>query len=316
MAVNHQHLRAFHAIAVEGSFSRAARRLNVAQPTLSQQIKALESRHQAALFEGRRPPLRLTPMGRELFALTQRMLITSDEIDELLGDRVDAAPHSIRLGADSPIYAARLTQALIQAHPETAVEVRIDNAGETVRRLQEAVVDVAIVSDPPMDGQFFYEPLFADYLNVALAGGHPMAAAKVFPLAALAHERLLIREPASKTRAAMELLLGAANVTPGGVIELHSREAIREAVALGMGVSLFFSTECPPDHRLAFLSPDIQARRAHLTGYVVGRMERRRTAVIRAVLKVAETLRPLSPLPVSSLALPDRARGRRPVAAA
>lgn len=53
MSVNHQHLRAFHAIAEEGSISRAARRLNVAQPTLSQQLKALEDRHKAALFDGR-----------------------------------------------------------------------------------------------------------------------------------------------------------------------------------------------------------------------------------------------------------------------
>src|SRR5579862_9399843 len=82
VGVNHQHLRAFHAIATEGSFSRAARRLNVAQPTLSQQIKALEGRHAAVLFEGRRPPLRLTPVGRELYALTRRMFATSEEIDE------------------------------------------------------------------------------------------------------------------------------------------------------------------------------------------------------------------------------------------
>src|SRR5215472_1852007 len=110
VSVNHQHLRAFHAIAVEGSVSRAARRLNVAQPTLSQQIKALESRHRAALFERRRPPLTLTPRGRELFTLTQRMFAASDEIDVFLGDGNGSALHAIRIGADSPIYAARLAQ--------------------------------------------------------------------------------------------------------------------------------------------------------------------------------------------------------------
>jgi DNA-binding transcriptional LysR family regulator len=240
-------------------------------------------------------------MGRELFALTQRMLATSDEIDALLGDSVDTAPHSIRLGADSPIYAARLAQALILSHPETAMEVRIDNARETLRQLQDAVVDVAIVSDPPMDGQFFYEPLFADDLNVAIPASHALANASVFPLQSLANERLLIREPASKTRTAMELLLAAANVSPRQVVELHSREAIREAIALGMGVSLFFSSECPPDLRLAFLRPDHQAIRARLTGYIVCRVERRRTAIMRSVLKVTESLKALSPLPLRSL---------------
>ncbi|HEY4029939.1 MAG TPA: LysR substrate-binding domain-containing protein [Caulobacteraceae bacterium] len=301
MTVNHQHLRAFHAIATEGSFSRAARRLNVAQPTLSQQIKALENRHSAVLFEGRRPPLRLTPVGRELFALTRRMFATSEEIDELLGDSVDAAAVSIRIGADSPIYAVRLAQALMSAQPDAAVEVRIDNAREALGRLQDAQVDVAILSDPPMDGQFFYEPLFADYLAVAVPIAHPLAGAEVFPLEALAHERLLMREPASKTRAAIETMLAAAQVSPERVIELHGREAIREAIALGMGVSLFFSAECPPDPRIACLRPDRQPGRAHLTGYVVCRVERRRTPMMRAALAAAETLKALSPLPLHNL---------------
>jgi DNA-binding transcriptional LysR family regulator len=282
---------------VEGSFSRAARRLNVAQPTLSQQIKALENRHQAVLFEGRRPPLRLTPVGRELFALTRRMFATSEEIDELLGDSVDAAA-SIRIGSDSPIYAVRLARALMSAHPEAGVEVRIDNAREALGRLQDAQVDVAILSDPPMDGQFFYEPLFADCLSVVVPVTHPLAEAPVFPLAALAQERLLLREAASKTRAAIETMLAAADVSPERVIELHSREAIREAIALGMGVSLFFSAECPPDPRIVCLPPDRQPDRAQLTGYVVGRVERRRTAMMRMVLAAAETLKPLSPLPL------------------
>ena len=291
---------------MEGSFSRAARRLNVAQPTLSQQIKALENRHQAVLFEGRRPPLQLTPVGRELFALTRRMFATSEEIDELLGDSVGAAPFSVRIGADSPIYAVRLAQALMATHPEAVVEVRIDNGREALGRLQDAQVDVAILSDPPMDGQFFYEPLFADYLAVCLPVTHHLAQAEVFPLEALAHERLLLRETASKTRSAIETLLAAADVSPERVIELHSREAIREAIALGMGVSLFFSAECPPDPRIACLRPDRQPDRAQLTGYVVCRIERRRTAMMRATLTAAETLKPLSPLPVHNLEAAER----------
>jgi DNA-binding transcriptional LysR family regulator len=300
LTVNHQHLRAFHAVAVERSFSGAARRLNVAQPTLSQQIKALEGRHQAVLFEGRRPPLRLTPVGRDLFALTQRMFTTSNEIDELLGDSVGGASMAIRIGADSPIYAVRLAQALLDACPEAEVEVRVDNARETLARLQDAKVDVAIVSDPAMGGQFFYEPLFADYLNVAVPANHPRARAAVFPLQELAHERLLLRETASKTRAATETLLTTTNVSPARIIELHSREAI----ALGMGVSLFFSAECPPDPRIAFLPADRQAGRAQLTGYVVCRVERRRTAMMRAVLAAADTLKPLSPMPLHTAPQP------------
>jgi hypothetical protein len=62
-----------------------------------------------------------------------------------------------------------------------------------------------------------------------------------------------MREPVSKTRAAIETLLAAAEVSPERVVELHGREAMREAIALGMGVSLFFSAESPPDPRIVCL---------------------------------------------------------------
>src|ERR1700744_295386 len=78
LALNYQHLRAFHAIASAASVSRAARLLSLAQPTLSQQLKALEDRHRVVLFEDRKPPLRLTAQGRELFALTQRLFAASN----------------------------------------------------------------------------------------------------------------------------------------------------------------------------------------------------------------------------------------------
>src|ERR1700749_3404281 len=86
LSVNHQHLRAFHVIATEGSISRAARRLNVSQPTLSQQLNELEGRNQAARFEGRRPPLRLTAFGQKLFDLPQKLFVTSQDIDNLVRD--------------------------------------------------------------------------------------------------------------------------------------------------------------------------------------------------------------------------------------
>lgn len=193
VTVNHQHLRAFHAIATEASVSRAARRLNVAQPTLSQQLKALEERHRVVLFENRKPPLRLTARGRELFSLTQKLFAASGVIDELLDDAAAQSPTSARLGSDSPIYAARLADRLRARFPDLTIQVRIGNAGETLRALGDAQVDAAIVSNPPGDNHYSYEPLFADRFMVAMAKDHPHAHSRCFPLEALAECRLLVR---------------------------------------------------------------------------------------------------------------------------
>lgn len=259
-------------------------------------------------FEGRRPPLCLTPVGRELLALSQRLFAISEEIENLLGDRPASETLAIRLAADSPIYAARLAQALILADPKLDVEVQIDNSQATLGHLLDARADVAIVSDPKIDPRFAYKPLFVDYLKVVLPASHRLAGAPMFPLAALADECLLMRELPSKTRGAAESLLRAHDVRPARQLELHSREAIREAVALGLGVSLFFSSECPPDERLVALQPDCQPDPALLTGYVVCCVERRRSAFMRSVLEAAATLEPLSPITLGGTALPRPAR--------
>jgi LysR family transcriptional regulator, low CO2-responsive transcriptional regulator len=288
--VNHQHLRAFHAVASEGSFSRAARRLNISQPTLSQQIKALETRHRAQLFEGRRRPLQLTPIGYELLQLTRRMFATSEEIETLLDERVSGEGQRIRLVSDSPVHAARMAQTVMHEAQGIEVEVQIDNSRNTLARILDARADVAIISDPQIDPRLFYRPLFVDALSVVVAAHHPLAGARVFPLERIAQECLLVREMSSKTRGAMESLLGAHDITPHRKIELHSRETIREAVALGLGVSLFFASECPPDTRLSALMPDAQPDPTLLTNYFVCRSEQRRSGLMRMMLQAVDRM--------------------------
>jgi len=298
VAVNHQHLRAFHAIASEASVSRAARRLNVAQPTLSQQLKALEERHRVVLFEDRKPPLRMTALGRELFVLTQKLFAASGVIDELLDGDMDLNPTTVRLGSDSPIYAARMAARLRARFADLTIQVRIGNAGETLKALADAQVDAAIVSDPPGDNHYSYEPLFYDRLVVAMASDHAQAQSRWFPLAALGDERLLMREPTSRTRLAAERVLSAADIAPTEVLELHTRDTIREGVALGLGVSFFISSECPPDPRIAYVPLDPAAQATGLAGYVVCLTERRRTHLMRAIMEIAGDLRRLSPVPM------------------
>ena len=201
MAANYQHLRAFHAIALEGSVTQAARRLNVAQPTLSQQLKALEERHGVGLFESRRSPLKLTSAGRDLFALTERLFSAAADVDDMLGEAVSLNGGSLRIGGDCPPQVARVVARFRARNPGAHVQVRMGNARETIRGLSAAEIDVAIASDPPADGQFIYDPLYTDHLAVALPVDHPLAALETTPIQILAGVTLLIREPQSKTRA-------------------------------------------------------------------------------------------------------------------
>lgn len=283
MAVNYQHLRAFHAIALEGGVSRAARRLNVSQPTLSQQLKALEARYGVMLFESRKVPLCLTAAGRDLLALTHKLFATAADIDEILGETAEMTGGMLRLGSDNPFYAAQMVELLRRYHPQTSVQVRMGNAREVMRWLSEAHVDAALASDPPGDPGCSYEPLACETLACALPCGHPLSAAAAVPITAFAGETLLLREASSKTRAFTERALDDAGIVPQATIELQTRETIREGIALGLGISAFFESECPPDSRIVYRPLETAGRSYQLRSYLVCQSERRRSALIRAL---------------------------------
>lgn len=291
MAANFQHLRAFHAIAANGGVSRAARRLNVSQPTLSQQLKALEGRHGIKLFESRKVPLMLTPAGRELFALTKKLFAAAADVDDMLTKADGIAGSLVRLGSDNPFYAAKFVELLRRDHPATAIQVRVGNAREVMRWLAEAQIDAALAGDPPGDGALSYEPLASEHLSCAVPAGHALESLAAVPIGAFAGETLLLREPTSKTRSFIERALADADVEPRTTIELQSRETIREGIALGLGVSMFFSSECPPDPRIAYRPLDTVDRSYQLRSYLVCRTDRRRSAVLRALGAIAAELR-------------------------
>lgn len=291
MAANYQHLRAFHAIAIEGGISRAARRLNVSQPTLSQQLKALEGRYGVTMFESRKAPLRLTMAGRELFALTQKLFATAADIDDMLGETAGLSGGMLRLGADNPFYAAKVVELFRRQHPQMQIQVRMGNAREVMRLLGDAQIDVALASDPAGDGAFSYEPLGTDRLSCAVPKDHALVALDAIPIAALANETLLLREASSKTRAFAERVLADAGFQPRTTIELQSRETIREAIAVGLGVSIFFTSECPPDSRIAYRPLETGDRDYVLVNYLVCQTERRRLALMQALQAIAVQVR-------------------------
>ncbi len=290
MVTSYQHLRAFHAIAIEGGVSRAARRLNVSQPTLSQQLKALEARYDVTLFESRKVPLKLTAAGSDLFELTKKFFATAADIEELLGGQSRLSGGMLRLGSDNPAYAAMVIDRFRREHPQTEVQVRMGNARDVIRWLGEAQIDAALASDPPGDATFSYQPLASDSLTCALPLRHPLADRETIPVAAIAGETLLMREPTSKTRAFTERAMADAEVQPSASIEMQSRETIREAIALGLGIGVFFSSECPPDSRIVYRPLDTGPREYQLRSYLVCQSERRRSALLRALQAIATSL--------------------------
>jgi LysR family transcriptional regulator, low CO2-responsive transcriptional regulator len=294
MRINILHLRSFYVIAVDGGINQAARRLGVSQSTLSKQLKALEERHKLALFTGRAPPLTLTPKGEALFLEARKLFKIMDDIEMVLDVDPVKEHHIVRLGSDSPPLAARLAHELNQAFPSLKNQLRIENARDSFELLRTGQLDLAIVADPPVHPQFTYVPAMESHLLAALPIHHALAqAAELMPESlspeSLTHETLLSREPTSKTRAAVERLLADHGVEPQNRHELHTREAIREAIALGMGVSFFFSSECPPDPRIVYMPIAAKAPVPTIMTYLICHNDHKHQPIHRKAIQLLKT---------------------------
>ena len=283
--MNLMQLRAFHAVAAQSSFTLAARMLGLTQPTLSQSVKALEERYGVLLFERSSRTVQPTEMGRRLFQLTTRLFDTEQEAATLLEGSAQLAQGLLQLGADSPYYVMPLIAEFDRRHPQVEIRLSIGNAGAVLEDLSEARLDVALLSNPPVDPRFHIAPLYRDPVRLMLPAGHPLAALDAVPAAQLAGQRLVMRETGSMTRRTVERGLAEAEIVPAAVFEVTGREAVQEAVGHGLGIGFISEGEIRADPRIA-IRP-LGDRGWQTDEYVLCHRDRRRFPAIRAFIDLA-----------------------------
>lgn len=284
-SINHAQLRAFHAVATEGSFTRAARLLHVTQPTLSQEVKALEEAHGVLLFDRTRRSVALTEVGQSLFAITRRLFAAEQEVVELLAGVHRIEGGTLAVGADGPFHAVPLLAGFTKRHPGPTVTLSVGNTQSLLRGLLDTRIDVAVLADVPGDSRLYVVPLRRDPVMVLLPKGHRLTRQRAVALKDLAAERLVMRESGSMTRRLVEQALANADIAPAVMLEIQSREAVVEAVAAGLGVGFVSAAEFGSDPRLVLLP--FAGVSVEMDEYVVCLRERRRLAVVRAFLDLA-----------------------------
>ncbi|MFO6042095.1 LysR family transcriptional regulator, partial [Pseudomonas aeruginosa] len=104
MSVSHAQLKAFHAVAVYGSFTRAAERLFLTQPAVSDQVRKLEERYGVLLFHRNKRSVRLSELGERLLAVTQRLFAIEAEAEELLSASSALQTGTLTLAVDAPVH--------------------------------------------------------------------------------------------------------------------------------------------------------------------------------------------------------------------
>ncbi|MFJ2994434.1 LysR substrate-binding domain-containing protein [Pandoraea sp. NPDC087047] len=281
-------LRSFHAAAHHGSVTRAAQALHVSQPTMTTQIRALEETYGVELFYRHGRGLTLTPTGKALYAVSLR--IFSDEVEALglLKEHGGLRTGELRLGAVGPHHAMEIVAAFQPRFPGIRISMRPGNSEEMIESLLVYQTDVAVLARYHDDGRLHAVPYRTHPVVLLVPSTHRFAQRRSVKLAELADEPMLMREPGSTTRHALEAALQEAGVTPNVTMEIGSREAIREAVILGLGIAAVSAREHTPDERLATVA--IRDARVETTTVIVCLAERRESRVIAAFLEVVAGL--------------------------
>ena len=154
MSISHAQLKAFHAVATHGGFSRAAEKLFLTQPAVSDQVRRLEGYYEVLLFYRNKRTVRLTALGERLLAVTQRLFAVEAEADELLSCHRALAEGKLTLAVDSPVHILPYLARFNKAWPGIALKLVTGNTRQSLERLLTYQADLAILGGETDDPRF------------------------------------------------------------------------------------------------------------------------------------------------------------------
>lgn len=296
MHVTWRQLRLFQALAHTGSVTGAAQAEHVTQPSVSMQLKQLSEAAGVPLYEPVGRTVRLTDAGLRLARACDDILSRWAALEMDLADlkglkqgRLDVAVVST-----AKSFIPRLLGPFAQRYPEVDVHLEVENRDAIVKRLEQSLDDLVIMTTPPAHLALEVTHLLDNPLVLVAALDHPLAGRSKVSRKALENERFILREQGSGTRISCERAFEAWAFAPRVQMSLGSNEAIKHTVAGGYGLAVLSRhalSKDPADDGLAVLPVAGFPITSHW--YWVRRKERRLTPVAAAFLDfVRESLGP------------------------
>jgi LysR family hydrogen peroxide-inducible transcriptional activator len=234
-------LRYVCAIAETGSFSRAAERCHVAQPSLSQQVLKLEEDLGAKLFDRLGRSVRLTEAGRAFVPHARSILHQMEAARAGVEDKRTDVRGSVSAGVIptiAPYVMPRYTAAFTKKYPEAKVRIVEETTPVLIESLRNLSIDLAILALPLRHKEFELFPLRTEPLFAALPKDHPRARAKSLALKDLRGEPFVMLRDGHCFRDLSVAACSRARITPHIAFESGQFSSLLGMVAAGVGVSL------------------------------------------------------------------------------
>ncbi len=233
-------LQILEAVARLGSFTRAAEELFLAQPTVSMQLRKLADTVGEPLFEQVGVRIYATQTGRELYQASREVFDALSRFEMRVADLRGLKHGRLRLAVvtTAKFVAPHLLGQFSRAHPGIEVALVVTNRERLLERMADNLDDLYILGQPPDGANVECDPFVPNPLVVMASREHPLAGGRDIPLARLADEPFIMREPGSGTRDAVERLFASRGLRVPVRMELGSNEAVKQAIGAGLGISI------------------------------------------------------------------------------
>jgi LysR family transcriptional regulator, low CO2-responsive transcriptional regulator len=233
-------IRVFEAVARNLSFSRAAEELHLTQPSVSMQVRAIETILGMPLTEQLGKKIFLTDAGREVLYASQAITARLDDLQANLAQLRAADSGRLNLAVTSTVNAVA-TDILVRfrsKHLGVAIHLDVSNRAEVLGLLAANRIDLAIMGQVPADLDLEATRFMDNPLVVIAPPEHPLVGKRNVSIGDLAAEPFLVREAGSGTRGAMERFFAAHGREIRSSMEMSSNEAIKLAVQAGLGLGI------------------------------------------------------------------------------
>lgn len=239
--MNLRHLAVFRAVAEAGSISRGAERLQVSQPAVSRELRALEDSLGLMLLERLPRGVRLTAAGEILADYARRLFAIEEQAQTVLADMRSVRRGVLRLGGSMSLGNYLLPGIVAEfhrCHPDVEVMLEVANTDIILNAVRENRVDIGFVEGSFDVEQFASELFMYDELVVIAPPEHPLAERGPVALAELGRYSCVMREAGSGTRSTLDRFLSLAGVSYAFKLTLGSPEAVKRAVQAGAGLAV------------------------------------------------------------------------------
>lgn len=231
-------LRAFYEVARARSFKQAAEYLNVSQPTIVKQISDLERMYKGKLFIRSRSNNRLTDLGLQLMPLCRSVIMGVEEIDELMRSHGRLEQGSLAIAAVSPHHVTQALKRFTAKHPNIKIKVIYGATKKAKSLLLAGEVDIALFVNNEAVPGFHGFLCVQDKLIAIIPSCIASSKKDNISLHEFSQHIFISREKGSVTRSLIETAMQEKNIIPKSILEIGSREAVREAVIQGIGLSV------------------------------------------------------------------------------